>query len=256
MALETATYISQLEPSNPAPTDQLRQADDHLRLIKQALKNTFPNITGPVTLTQGALNSPTTIPLGIITLWYGAAVDCPAGWAVCNGAVVPRSDGSGTITTPDMRGRVMMGADGSYAPGATLGATTATATSSSSGSHTHTVDGGSHTHSGTVSGTALTIDQMPSHSHGNGIKDDNAGGIFAYGTKAAPGSPGNLQHDSGGAASQGITETVGGGATHTHELTVGSSTHSHAVSTAEAHTHSVTVSTYQPTLAIHYIMKI
>jgi hypothetical protein len=47
MALETATYIADLNPTNPPGTDPVAQADDHLRLIKQVLQNTFPNQTGP-----------------------------------------------------------------------------------------------------------------------------------------------------------------------------------------------------------------
>lgn len=57
MPLETATYISDLVASNPASSDGLNQADDHMRLIKAVVKNTFPNLTGPVTATQGYINS-------------------------------------------------------------------------------------------------------------------------------------------------------------------------------------------------------
>ena len=45
MALETASFIDGLNSSNPAATDALAQADDHLRLIKAAIKATFLNIT-------------------------------------------------------------------------------------------------------------------------------------------------------------------------------------------------------------------
>lgn len=57
MALETGTYISDLVSTNPVGTDTLDKADDHLRLIKSTVKATFPNITGPVTLTQAQLNA-------------------------------------------------------------------------------------------------------------------------------------------------------------------------------------------------------
>lgn len=57
MALETGTYIDSLNVSNPAATDALSQADEHLRLLKATIKATFPNVTGAVTATQGALNS-------------------------------------------------------------------------------------------------------------------------------------------------------------------------------------------------------
>lgn len=43
MTLEVATYITDLQPLNPTSTDQVNQGDDHLRLIKQVLQNTFPN---------------------------------------------------------------------------------------------------------------------------------------------------------------------------------------------------------------------
>jgi len=43
MALETATYIGQLVPTNPTGTDPKSQGDDQIRLIKQVLQNTFPN---------------------------------------------------------------------------------------------------------------------------------------------------------------------------------------------------------------------
>ena len=57
MALETGTYIDSLNVSNPAATDALSQADEHLRLLKATIKATFPNVTGAVTATQGALNT-------------------------------------------------------------------------------------------------------------------------------------------------------------------------------------------------------
>lgn len=43
MSLETATFIDDLVPTNPQSTDLRKQGDDHLRLIKSALQNTFPN---------------------------------------------------------------------------------------------------------------------------------------------------------------------------------------------------------------------
>lgn len=57
MALENGTYVNSLVSSNPASTDGLAQADDHIRLIKSTIKNTFPNLTGPVTSTQAELDA-------------------------------------------------------------------------------------------------------------------------------------------------------------------------------------------------------
>lgn len=56
MPLESATYIDGLVTTNPVASDAISTADDHLRLIKATIKATFPNITGPVTLTQAKLN--------------------------------------------------------------------------------------------------------------------------------------------------------------------------------------------------------
>ena len=38
MALESATYISELVDTNPADSDPVGQGDDHLKMIKTVLK--------------------------------------------------------------------------------------------------------------------------------------------------------------------------------------------------------------------------
>lgn len=56
MALETGSFIHELNSSNPQSTDSVSQADDHLRLLKATIKATFPNITGAVTKTHSQIN--------------------------------------------------------------------------------------------------------------------------------------------------------------------------------------------------------
>jgi hypothetical protein len=56
MGLETGTYIDSLVTTNPPGTDDRSTADDHLRLLKSTIKNTFPNVTGAVTPTHTELN--------------------------------------------------------------------------------------------------------------------------------------------------------------------------------------------------------
>lgn len=56
MALESATYISDLNTSNPAAGDSVAQGDDHIRLLKSTIKATFPNVTGAVNPTQTQFN--------------------------------------------------------------------------------------------------------------------------------------------------------------------------------------------------------
>lgn len=56
MPLETATYISDLNPAWPLGGDKKSNGDNHLQMIKGALKATFPNVTGAVTPTHVELN--------------------------------------------------------------------------------------------------------------------------------------------------------------------------------------------------------
>lgn len=72
MPIETSTYIDGLVPANPANTDGLSGADDHLRLLKSTITNTFPNITGAVTATQDQLNSMSGFTGTTADLDYGA----------------------------------------------------------------------------------------------------------------------------------------------------------------------------------------
>lgn len=51
MALETGNYISSLVATNPPPGDPKSQGDDHLRLLKNAVKNCFAGFTGAVFVT-------------------------------------------------------------------------------------------------------------------------------------------------------------------------------------------------------------
>ncbi len=56
MALESATYISDLVSTNPTGSDGKAAGDDHIRLVKSTVKATFPNVAGAVTPTHTELN--------------------------------------------------------------------------------------------------------------------------------------------------------------------------------------------------------
>lgn len=56
MPIESATYVSQLVVSNPTGGDPRNTTDDHLRLIKAVLQNTFPSLSGAVNASQSDLN--------------------------------------------------------------------------------------------------------------------------------------------------------------------------------------------------------
>ena len=87
-------------------------------------------------------------PIGSIIIWYGAVGDIPSGWSLCNGATV------GSVTTPDLRERFVVGAGGDnssvtgsgYAVGATGGANEVTLSTSQMPSHSHTAGNTNHSH--------------------------------------------------------------------------------------------------------------
>lgn len=60
MPLETASTISDLVQSNPAGSDPLAKSADHIRLIKAAVKATFPNWTGALVATNTAVDAAVT----------------------------------------------------------------------------------------------------------------------------------------------------------------------------------------------------
>lgn len=226
MALENATYISDLVSGNPLSTDTVSQADDHLRLIKSVLKTTFPNLNAPVTATPAQLNSP--IPAGVITMWSGSVATIPTGWALCDG----------TGGTPNLLNRFIVAAGDTYAPGATGGSLT----SAAGGTHTHTESSaGSHSHTGVTGSTVLTTDQIPAHTH---TYSQASGSATEYGT--------DVNGTSGLASTSTVASgSTGGGLGHTHTISA-DGTHTHTINSVGDHTHTVT----PPYYALAYIMKL
>lgn len=68
MALESGTYIDDLVATNPNGGDAKSDGDNHLRLIKSTIVNSFPNISGAVTANQSELN----LLDGLVSLSYVA----------------------------------------------------------------------------------------------------------------------------------------------------------------------------------------
>lgn len=57
MTIESATYISQLAPANPADSDAIPEGDNHIRLLKSVLQAQFTNLgAAAVTVTAAQLN--------------------------------------------------------------------------------------------------------------------------------------------------------------------------------------------------------
>jgi microcystin-dependent protein len=86
---------------------------------------TYDNIYGIVGV-QTAVG--TTIPAGMISIWYGSIGSVPSGWYLCDGA----------NGTPDLRDRFIIGAGSTYAVAATGGATSVTLVTNNLPAHTHT----------------------------------------------------------------------------------------------------------------------
>jgi hypothetical protein len=98
------------------------------------LLGTYDNIYGIVGV-QSAVG--TTIPTGMINLWYGAIGSVPTGWYLCDGA----------NGTPDLRDKFVVGAGSTYSVAATGGSADAVVVT-----HTHTansvVTDNGHVHAG------------------------------------------------------------------------------------------------------------
>lgn len=122
-----------------------------------------------------------------------------------------------------IKDRFLLASGDIYANGATGGEATHTLTSSEMPSHTHTFTGKAHSHglnshthtydksATTTGGTAITVDQMPSHSHVIATKDQAGSGTSIGSPRPA---------EEGGVATNRSTKATGGGKTHNHSITL------------------------------------
>ena len=256
MPVETATYVSQLVATNPAGNDDLGQGDDHHRLIKTVLQNSFLNMDEAVDVPAlKALVGPG-LPVGMIVDYAGASA--PSRWLLCYGQAISRTtyadlfailgttygtgDGSTTFNLPDLRGRVVAGQDD-------MGGVSADRLTNQTGGVDGDVlgaVGGAETHT-------ITLAQMPAHDHGAVTGSNGAHSHFvvkdASGTAALTAS--NYLVDF---ADYGTNQdyTLAGGVT---AADVG------LTSAAAAHTHSVTSqgsgtahNNVQPTIVLNKII--
>lgn len=168
-------------------------------------------------------------PVGFIGEFFGEEEDCPAGWAICNGQTVARSDGAGDVTTPDLRDRTVIGAGGAHALGAAIGAFTKTVSTEHAGAHEHEATADAHTHNFAASG-ATNVPGGTSLTLGPSYKIETAGG--------------------------GTDKTIKEFALAIDGPTGVASATNVEVASSGAHEHDVTVDVTQPSLALHFIMRI
>lgn len=156
------------------------------------------------------------VPIGGVIDYSGEIADIPANWFICDG----------TNGTPDLRDRFVVGAGVIFAANSAGGSST----------HDHTVEvsaGGAHSHTGTVAGSALTVNQLPSHRHVNGVVDDTVRPFNLGSLAADPIRAGAVQSNGNSGTLTGYTAYAGAGENHTHGLTIDSGgSHSHTGSTA------------------------
>ena len=190
MALESGTYIDSLVSTNPAATDGLAQADDHMRLIKATILASFPNITGAMTATHTVLNGLDARVTSLEDAFTSGTkmlfqqTTAPTGWTK-------------DTTHDDKALRVVTGTAGSGGTNAfsTLDATAAGTVNTSV--------------SGTVGGTALSTSQLPNNWYhkpntpGGELSDNYAN--FNYQARHIDWPTYRIQ---------------GGGGTHTHSLSL------------------------------------
>lgn len=189
---------------------------------------------GAVAITGGTISSTVAgiVPLRAIVPYGGNLTQAAAlapNWAICDGRTV------NGIVTPDLRGLFVRAWSDSVAAGSSGGSFDAI-TSSSNGAHTHT---------GSTGSTALTVGQLPAHSHreGGSLAGGDAGLTTAEQNPTSsgytrPGDYGN-QNDSW----RWLTEETGSGQGHAH-----------SIGSDGAHTHTVTP-VAPPYYALIYIMR-
>ena len=124
------------------------------------------NVNGDVKADSLIINGVTNseVPIGLIQIWYGTVETIPDGWVLCNGSSHNKSDGSGTIETPNLSNRIVRGATSTPQVGQASGANTITLSEANLAGHTHTFNTephvAPHQHGQSNSSTAP-------HGHGN-----------------------------------------------------------------------------------------
>jgi hypothetical protein len=161
------------------------------------------------------------IPTGVIVMWSGSEASIPAGWALCNGA----------NGTPDLRGKFVIAAGGTYAVGATGGSANAVVVS-----HNHGASAdfnGNHAHSGST------------NTAGNHAHTDQLGrNVNELGSYPAPGGGG------------GGTMTTDAAGNHSHSLSINAAgNHNHGI-TVNAAGESGTGKNLPPYYALALIMRL
>ena len=204
-----------------------------------------------------------TLPVGSVIMWYGAPVDVPTGWQICNG-----SNG-----TPDLRDRFVMGAGSSASVGQTDNLANGagnnrTVNTNSVADHRHlgtVVAGGVHNHGGTTGNHVLTAGEVAGHTHTYsdlyGLRDDAGPAVYDRNgnrLQAYTGWGDDNDNDSGAPIFRDWqTDSTGNSDPHNHPI-ADSTSHTHDFNSdpAGSHSHSVSFDSRPSWTALYFIMKI
>ena len=117
MALETGNYINNLVPANPPAGDPVSQGDDHLRLIKKVVQQSFPSVDQVVNAVHTKATAPATgLTEGLI--W----IDTSGG---AGNHIIKVYDGSTFLTLPfSVEAAKTVDVDGGAIDGTPVGGTT------------------------------------------------------------------------------------------------------------------------------------
>jgi hypothetical protein len=136
------TTIGNINPNWPIRLDQISQGNDHIQVIKRAMKNSFVRIgETPMELTAEEWNEAYNRreKIGLVRMWDGYSTELPIGWQFCDGLEYYG------YTTPNLEDTFIKGKgneDDVFTPG---------------GVKEYIDEAGS--------GHALTIPEMPAHGH-------------------------------------------------------------------------------------------
>lgn len=154
------------------------------------------NVSGTLTVTGFASNA--LVPTGAIVMWSGTLI--PLGWGLCDGGTY------GGLTTPDLRGRFIVGVDnlpntqviatGQYVVSGQTGTTPLVAPNTGT-----VINYGTIGNTGGENGHTLSLAEMPSHTHNVNAAVTNSN-VFGFNVGF-----GNISIGNGSAAS-GDTQTV------------------------------------------------
>lgn len=114
MALESGSFVYDLNASNPPGTDPKAQGDDHIRLIKLALRDSFAGFTGHILVTGtdgGAVNAYTLTPTPALIAYTPRMIALFAPTVTNTGAVTLNVSGLGVRDVRSVSGAALVGGD-------------------------------------------------------------------------------------------------------------------------------------------------